>query len=116
MKGYLFLLLSIIFEVFGSAMLKLSEGFTVFVPSLLLIVAYGISFTFFVFALKTISLSVGYSIWAGVGTAATGLVGVLFFSEVLTLINKIGLLVIVLGVVIMNMDHKDDEISEVSST
>lgn len=108
MKGYLYLSFSIIFEVFGSAMLKLSEGFTVFLPSLLLIIAYGISFTFFVFALKTISLSVGYSVWAGIGTAATGVIGVLFFSEVLSLTNKLGLLIIILGVIIMNMDNKEE--------
>lgn len=116
MKGYIFLAFSIIFEVFGSAMLKLSEGFTIFLPSLLLIIAYGTSFTFFVFALKTISLSVGYSVWSGIGTAATGIIGVMFFGEVLTTINKIGLFVIIIGVVIMNIDKQEDDMIESSAT
>src|SRR5690625_7594551 len=115
MQGYIFLLFSIAFEVFGSAMLKLSAGFTAFIPSLLLVISYGISFVLFVFALKTISLSIGYSIWAGIGTAATGIVGMIFFNEVLSTVNKLGLLIIILGVIIMNLDKKEDGLGDISS-
>lgn len=107
MQGYLFLLLSIFFEVIGSAFLKLSEGFTKVTPSVLLIVFYLLSFTFIIFALKTISLSIGYSIWAGLGTAGAALVGVLFFNEKLSSINMIGLVIIIAGVVIMNLDQQE---------
>lgn len=103
MKGYMFLFISILFEIIGSSMLKLSAGFTNVIPSLIVVVSYGLSFTIFIFALKTISLSMGYSIWAGLGTAGTGLIGVIFFNEVLSGINILGLLVIIGGVVIMNM-------------
>lgn len=116
MKGYTYLTFSIVFEVFGSAMLKYSAGFTVLLPSVLLLLAYTVSFTFFVFALKTISLSIGYSIWSGVGTAATGLIGVILFSEVLTVINVVGLFIIILGVVIMNTGKKDETADKLSST
>lgn len=109
MRGYILLLISILFEVIGSAMLKLSEGFTNLTPSLLLIVFYGLSFTIFVFALRTISLSIGYSVWAGLGTAGSALVGVFLFNELLSGINIIGLLVIISGVVVMNMDKKTED-------
>lgn len=102
MQGYVYLMLSIIFEVIGSACLKMSEGFTNVVPSLLLIVFYGLSFSIFVLALKTISLSVGYSIWSGLGTAGAALVGVLLFNEVMTTLNLFGLVVIIVGVVLIN--------------
>jgi len=116
MRGYIFLLLSIIFEVTGSAFLKLSDGFTNLIPSLLLILFYGLSFTFFVFALKTVSLSVGYSIWAGLGTAGAALVGVFLFKELLSGINFFGLIVIIAGVVIMNMGKDTEEKSEVQTS
>lgn len=116
MRGYVYLFFSILFEVVGSACLKMSDGFTNVVPSLLLIIFYGLSFAIFVVALKTISLSIGYSIWSGLGTAGAALVGVLLFNEIISGINMIGLVVIIAGVVVMNMGQKTEEIRENPST
>ncbi len=107
MRGYVYLVIAILFEVIGSAFLKLSDGFTNLLPSILLILFYGLSFMIFVFALKTISLSIGYSMWAGLGTAGTALVGVFLFKETLTGINILGLFVIICGVVVMNMKRSE---------
>lgn len=107
MRGYLYLFLSIIFEVIATTFLKLSEGFTILIPSVLLILFYGLSFAVFVFALKTISLSVGYSVWAGLGTAGAALVGLFMFNELMSGLNIIGLVIIIVGVVIMNMNRKE---------
>ena len=57
MRGYMFLFVAILFEIAGSALLKLSDGFTNIIPTLLLFLFYGLSFTVLIFALKTISLS-----------------------------------------------------------
>jgi len=116
MRGYLLLLVSIIFEVAGSAFLKLTNGFTNLVPSILLIVCYAVSFTTFVFVLKTIPLSVGYSIWAGLGTAGAALVGILFFNEFLSSLNFFGLIVIISGVVLMNLNKKSDDAEKAPAT
>lgn len=102
MKGYLLLLFSISFEVLGTSMLKLSDGFTNLWPSVILLVSFAVSFTLMGFVLKTIPLSIAYSVWAGLGTVATGLIGVFIYGEVLSTINSIGLIVIVLGVIVMN--------------
>ena len=45
-------------------------------------------------------------IWAGIGIADTALVGVFLFNEMLSIINMIGLIVIISGVVIMNMKQR----------
>src|SRR5690625_3432667 len=105
MKEYFYLLYAIIFEVIGTTMLKLSDGFSNFAPSIGVIVGFGISFTFMMFALQMIPLSLAYSIWAGLGTAGTGLISVIVFSEFLSGINIIGLIIIITGVVIMNMSN-----------
>lgn len=109
MHGYIYLFFSILFEVIGSACLKMSDGFTNVVPSLLLILFYGLSFSIFVLALKTISISVGYSIWSGLGTAGAALVGVMLFNEFISSVNMIGLIIIIIGVVVMNMGQAEDE-------
>src|SRR5699024_7927162 len=110
MRVYIYLFFSILFEVIGSACLKMSDGFTNVVPSLLLILFYGLSFSIFVLALKTISLSVGYSIWSGLGTAGAALVGVMLFNEILSAINMIGLIIIIIGVFVRHMGHAVEKV------
>ena len=61
--------------------MKLSEGLTKLVPSILIFVFYGFSFLVFTMALKKIDLSVAYAIWAGTGTALIALIGIAHFKE-----------------------------------
>ena len=103
MKAYVLLLVSISFEVLGTSMLKLSDGFTNLVPSLVLLASFAISFTLMGIVLKTIPLSIAYSVWSGLGTVATGLIGVFVYGELLSTLNAIGLLLIVGGVIVMNV-------------
>lgn len=105
MKGYFYLMYAIVFEVIGTTMLKLSDGFSNLAPSIGVIAGFGISFTFMIFALQMIPLSLAYSIWAGLGTAGTGIISVVVFNEVLSTLNIIGLTIIITGVVIMNMSN-----------
>ena len=113
MKGYLYIMIAIILEVLGASMLKLSEGFTMLTPTLILIGAYCLSFLFLILALKTIALSVGYSIWAGVGTVGTAFVGYFFFKESLSLLNLTGLVIIIVGVILLNI--ATNEVKQVNS-
>ncbi len=81
MKGFLYLALAIVSEVFGSTMLKLSEGFTQAWPIIGIIAGFLSAFTFLSFSLKTIDLSSAYATWSGVGTALTAIVGFLFLAK-----------------------------------
>ncbi|MEB6548451.1 multidrug efflux SMR transporter [Heyndrickxia sporothermodurans] len=110
MKAYIFLTISIIGEVFATAMLKMSEGFTNFLPSLAVIVGYGLSFYFISLALKTIPLSLAYAIWSGVGTALTALIGIFIWDELFSTLKLAGILLIIGGVVLLNFsDMKRQE-------
>lgn len=114
MKGYLFLTMAIVFEVMGTSMLKLSDGFTNLVPSIILCISFMISFTMLVFALKTLPLSKAYSIWAGAGTAGTAMIGMIFFNEVFSLLNGLGLIIIIGGIVLLNYSRKPDTANQVN--
>lgn len=46
MKYFIYLALAICLEVFGSTMLKLSEGFTVLYPSIGVVLGFLLSFVF----------------------------------------------------------------------
>lgn len=109
MKAALFLMGAIVFEVTGTTMLNLSNGFTNVTPTVIMLICFGLSFTCLIGALKTIPLSIAYSVWAGLGTAGAGLIGVFIFNEQLSTVNIIGLCVIILGVIVMNISKKDDE-------
>ncbi|MFJ8067129.1 DMT family transporter [Psychrobacillus sp. NPDC096426] len=111
MRGYSLLSISIISEIFGTAMLKLSEGFTNLGPSIAVVVGYGLSFYCLALCLKTIPLSLAYAIWSGVGTAITALIGVFFWNDPFNLLTLSGLALIIGGVVLLNASNARNELS-----
>lgn len=100
---WLYLVLAILLEVSGTTCMKLSEGFTKIVPSILLFVFYTLSFCMLTLALKKIDVSVAYAVWSGVGTALITTIGVLWFKEPATAMKLISLGLIIIGVVGLNL-------------
>ncbi|MFF8502363.1 DMT family transporter [Streptomyces anulatus] len=103
--GYAYGLLAaaIAAEVAGTTAMKYSEGFTRLWPSLGTVVGYLIAFTLLAQTLKTLSVGTAYAIWAGVGTAAVALIGILFLGESGGLVKIAGIALIVAGVVVLNL-------------
>ncbi len=99
MNGWVLLVFAIVFEVLGTTAMKLSDGFTNIIPSILLIVFYALSFALFTYALKTIEVSVAYAVWAGVGTAIISAIGFIYFKEPVTIIKLVSISAIIAGVV-----------------
>ncbi|MGA3601962.1 DMT family transporter [Lysinibacillus agricola] len=106
MKGYLFLTLSIVSEVFATTMLKLSEGFTILGPSIAVVFGYGISFYSLSLCLKTLPLSLAYAIWSGIGTALTVIVGIVIWGDIFNLYSAIGITLIIGGVLLLNQGDR----------
>lgn len=100
---WLFLLFTILSEVAGTTSLKFSQGFTKLIPSVLVVVFYGISFYLLSLTLKKIDVSVAYAIWSGLGTALVTVVGILWFKEPATVIKLISIGLIILGVIGLNL-------------
>ena len=97
--SWVYLVCAIIMEVIGTTNMKLSEGFTKTLPSILMFVFYVFSFAFLTLALKKIDLSLSYAIWSGVGTALIATIGFLYFKEPVTAIKLVSIGLIVIGVV-----------------
>lgn len=115
MKGYIALGISIISEIFGTTMLKLSEGFTIVLPSIAVIIGFGLAFYCLSLCLKTIPLSLAYAIWAGVGTAITAVIGILLWQDPFSILTFIGILLIIGGVVLLNASNSPEKVEELSS-
>ncbi|HZM89424.1 MAG TPA: multidrug efflux SMR transporter [Blastocatellia bacterium] len=100
---WVYLGLAILLEVSGTTCMKLSEGFTKTVPSILLFVFYTLSFGMLTLALKKLDVSIAYAVWSGVGTALIATIGVLWFKEPATAMKLVSLGLIILGVVGLNL-------------
>ncbi|WP_255570760.1 multidrug efflux SMR transporter [Cohnella sp. CFH 77786] len=103
--GWLFLSLAIFFELSGTISMKLSESFTRLVPSVLMFLFYGISFTCLNFALGYMEVAAVYAIWSGIGIVLIALAGYFFFQEKLPLGSLLWIAVIVAGVVGLNVSR-----------
>jgi small multidrug resistance pump len=103
MQYWFFLVGAIALEVAGTTSMKLSEGFTRLVPSVLLFLFYAASFVALTFALKKIEVSFAYAVWSGVGTALIAAIGILYFRETITALKLISILFIIVGVVGLNL-------------
>ena len=107
--SYIYLLGAIICEVFGTMLLPASKNFTKPLISIILVVAYMISFYLLTFALKEIPIAIAYSTWAGAGIFLITLLGYLFYGQSLQWQSLVGLLLIAVGVAIVNT-FKNQEI------
>jgi small multidrug resistance pump len=101
--AYLFLLGAIASEVFGTSLLKTTEGFTRLWPTVVLVCAYVTSFALLAQAVKGIPVSVAYALWSGLGTATIAAIGAAFLGEPLSVPKVIGIALIIGGVVILNL-------------
>ena len=97
------LIAAIVLEVAGTTCMKFSDGFTKTLPSVLIFVFYGLSFTAFTFALKKLDLSLSYAIWAGAGTVLIAAIGVIGFKEPVSALKVGSVLLIVIGIVGLNI-------------
>ncbi|MEP9412177.1 MAG: multidrug efflux SMR transporter [Candidatus Brocadia sp.] len=97
--SWVYLILAIILEVSGTTCMKLSRGFTQVLPSLLLFIFYGFSFTSFSFALKKLDVSVAYVVWSGLGTTLITAVGIIWFKEPLSVLKIISIGLIIIGMI-----------------
>ncbi|WP_068672231.1 multidrug efflux SMR transporter [Oceanobacillus sp. Castelsardo] len=103
MNAYIFLALSIVCEVFGSSMLKATNGFKRILPTIGVIVGYGAAFYGLSLSLKTLPIGTAYAIWAGLGTALTALVGIIIYKENFNSKTLYGLILIIGGVTLLNI-------------
>ena len=103
MQHWILLATAIVLEVAGTTSMKLSDGLSRLIPSVLVFVFYAASFVAFSIALKRLEVSVAYAIWAGIGTAAIAVIGILYFSESVTALKLFSIVLIVAGVVGLNL-------------
>lgn len=98
-SAWLLILASRLLEIAFSVSMKLSDGYTRLVPSIVSVGAAILSVWLMGLTLKVIPVGTAYAVWAGIGAAGTAVVGMLLFQEPATLarIACIGLVVAGIG-------------------
>ena len=112
MSPYVLLGLSVLFEVFGTTFMKLSEGFTQPVFGIAAAVCYILSFAMLTLALKDLSLGMAYGIWDGVGTFLTTLIGIIFWNDPFSIVVGIGMIAVVAGIALLSKGTQEAEEAE----
>ena len=113
MASYIYLFFAITAEIVGTLELKATRGFTVLIPSLVVVASYAVAFFMLSLALRTIPVGMAYAIWSGVGTAAVAIFGVLIFGERLNVGAIAGILLIIAGVIVLQLSASSNAASGV---
>ena len=100
---YIYLIIAVICESFGTACLKSSNEFTKLWPSLGVVIGFAGAFYFLALTLRYMPIGVVYAIWSGLGIIFITLIGLFFFKQSLDAAAYIGMGFIIMGVVIINM-------------
>lgn len=104
--AWIMLSIAILAEVIGTVALKYAAGFTKPIPSLIVVVGYGLAFFLLSKVVQTIPLAVSYAVWSGAGIALIGVIGWVFVGQRLDLGALVGISLIVAGVVVINLFSK----------
>ena len=82
-QPWILLLLAISAEVIGTSFLRLSEGMTRPLPTLLVFGAYAIAMALLSRVVLSIPLGLTYALWSGIGTVVIVMVGRFAYSQLL---------------------------------
>ncbi len=103
MPGLVYLTIAIIGEVIATSFLRASAGFTQLVPTVVVVVGYGVTFYFFSLALQTIPVGIGYAIWSGVGIVLVSIIAYFAYGQSLDVPALVGIGLILAGVLVINL-------------
>jgi small multidrug resistance pump len=104
--GHLYLALAILAEVAATSALKASQEFTKLIPSLIVVIGYGVAFYLLTLVLRTIPIGIAYALWSGVGIILVAIIGAILYNQIPDFPAIIGIVLIVVGVVVINVFSK----------
>ncbi|MFD9688376.1 DMT family transporter [Kitasatospora sp. NPDC059088] len=112
---WIMLLLAGGFEVGYALAVGGSHGFTRLTWSLVAVVFFLLTLWALSAALRTIDVSIGYAVWAGIGSVGAALLGPVVFDESLTPAKAVWLAVIIAGVVWLKLADRPQNSAETAA-
>lgn len=103
---YLVLFLAVAAETIGTTALQASQQFSRLGPSVLVVVAYAVSFLLLGWVLKFMPVGVAYAIWSGLGIVFIAIIGRAIFGQRLDLPAILGMALILSGILVIHLFSK----------
>jgi quaternary ammonium compound-resistance protein SugE len=97
--AWIILVLAGLFEVGWAIGLKYTEGFTRLWPTVWTAVAMIISLWLLSLAMKSLPIGTAYSIWVGVGSVGTVILGIVLLGEPMNAARLISIMLITAGLI-----------------
>lgn len=97
------LAVAIVAEVIATSALRAANGFSNWLPSLVVAVGYAVAFYFLSLTLKAIPVGIAYAIWSGAGIVLISIMGWVIYRQALDLPALLGMGLIVAGVLVINL-------------
>lgn len=100
---WIMLLVAGLLEIVWAYSMKLSDGFSKLVPSVITIATMIASFGLLSLSMRSIPLGTAYTIWTGIGAVGAFVVGIVALGEQVSLLRIAAALLIVSGLVLMKL-------------
>lgn len=101
--AWILLLIAGLLEVVWAYFMKVSNGFTQLVPSILTIVFMIASFGLLSYAMKTLPLGTAYTVWTGIGAVGSFAVGIFVLGEPASAMRMLAAVLIISGLILMKL-------------
>ncbi|WP_019837213.1 DMT family transporter [Acinetobacter towneri] len=101
--AWMMLILAGIFEVVWAYSMKLSDGFSKLMPSIVTLFFMILSFALLAYAMRTLPLGTAYTIWTGIGAVGSFLVGIFILGEPASAMRMLAAVLIISGLVLMKI-------------
>lgn len=99
MSAWLYLILAGVLEVGFASMIKLTEGFTKLIPTVVFAIFAISSFYCLTKAVETLPIGTAYAIWTGIGAFGTIVVGIALYNEPASLLRLFFLFTLIASIV-----------------
>ena len=101
--AWLLLLLAGLLEIVWAYTMKLSEGFSRPIASVVTLVAMIASFSLLSISMRSLPLGTAYTVWTGIGAVGAFGLGVMVLGEPLTMTRGLAAALIVSGLILMKL-------------
>lgn len=98
-SAWLCLIIAGALEIVWAYFMKLSCGFTVLVPTVVVIICLVISFFLLGRAVNVLGIGLSYAVFTGIGIAGTTIIGIFLLNETANLVKIISLIVLLVGII-----------------
>lgn len=101
--AWVVLVISGVFEAGWALALKMSEGFSRLVPTVVFGVLAAVSFAGLAWSMKQLPVGTAYAVWTGIGAALTAVIGMIWLNDGVSTAKIVSIVLIVSGVIGLNL-------------